>query len=272
MAEDEKGSIFRSVADFLKMEKQLYGDFHFPQISVRETADLTDRNPEDKSVPAAFPITKDNTETILQPEPGSEASDSIISRLAKTETLEQLLHLCSEAEVLRTDLSGTNLVFGVGNPGADLMLIGEAPGVQEDKLGEPFVGKAGQLLNKILAAISFNRSDVYIANILKHRPPNNRDPLPEERQRSLPFLFRQIELISPRLILCLGRISAQTLLNTSEPMKNLRGRFHPFKKNIELMVTYHPAALLRNPAWKRETWDDVRMLRKRYDQVSSGRI
>ena len=189
---------------------------------------------------------------------------------AAAKTLEELFEICLTADVLRTDLADTRLVFGTGNPNADLMLIGEAPGLQEDKQGEPFVGKAGQLLNKILAAISFRREDVYIANILKHRPPNNRDPLPEERDRSLPYLYRQIELIQPKLILCLGRISAQTLLNTSEPMKNLRSRFHPFHNGIELLVTFHPAALLRNPAWKRDTWEDVQLLRKRYDELAGN--
>jgi uracil-DNA glycosylase len=158
-------------------------------------------------------------------------------------------------------------VFGIGNPAADLMLIGEAPGEREDLQGEPFVGKAGQLLNKILKAIGFEREQVYIANILKHRPPNNRDPLPEERLKSLPFLEKQIDLINPKLILCLGRISAQTLLETSAPMKDLRGRFHPYRGRYELMVTYHPAALLRNPNWKRGTWEDVQLLRKRYDEL-----
>ena len=189
---------------------------------------------------------------------------------AAARTLEELFEICLTADVLRTDLADTRLVFGTGNPNADLMLIGEAPGLQEDKQGEPFVGKAGQLLNKILAAISFRREDVYIANILKHRPPNNRDPLPEERDRSLPYLYRQIELIQPKLILCLGRISVQTLLNTSEPMKNLRSRFHPFHNGIELLVTFHPAALLRNPAWKRDTWEDVQLLRKRYDELAGN--
>ena len=285
MAENKQESILKSVADFLKMEKQLYGDFHLPDIPVKKAEIRTGHKPEDQPPTGKYPVDEDILETSVRSESDPAASGSVAAtsgsiaatsgsieaRLAKTETLDQLLHLCSQADVLRTDLADTNLVFGVGNPDANLMLIGEAPGDQEDKLGEPFVGKAGQLLNKILAAISFSRDDVYIANILKHRPPNNRDPLPEERQRSLPFLFRQIELINPRLILCLGRISAQTLLNTSEPMKNLRGRFHPFFNDMELLVTYHPAALLRNPAWKRDTWDDVRMLRKRYDEVCGSR-
>lgn len=184
--------------------------------------------------------------------------------------LEALRALCLRSPELHTDLPGTRMVFGEGNPDADLMLIGEAPGKQEDLQGEPFVGKAGVLLTKILASVSFDRKEVYIANILKHRPPNNRDPLPEERERSLPYLYRQIDLIRPKIILCLGRIAAQTLLETHQPMKLLRGKFHPFRESCELMVTYHPAALLRNPAWKRETWEDVQLLRKRYDELKKS--
>jgi len=192
---------------------------------------------------------------------------TLAHELANLTTLEALRDWCEHQEVLKTDLANTQLVFGVGNPKADLMLIGEAPGEQEDLKGEPFVGKAGQLLTKILEAIHFKREDVYIANILKHRPPNNRDPLPEERSRSLPVLIRQIELINPKIILCLGRISAQTLLETQATMKELRGRFHQWHDRYELAVTYHPAALLRNPNWKRDTWEDVQMVRARYDAL-----
>lgn len=181
-------------------------------------------------------------------------------------TLDELREVCSNAEVLKTDLQGTNLVFGVGNPNADLMIIGEAPGENEDKQGEPFVGKAGQLLTKIIGAIDFQRSDVFIANILKHRPPNNRDPKPEERARSLPYLLKQIELVNPKLILCVGKVSGTTLLAKDDTLKNMRQKFHPFMDR-ELMVTYHPAALLRNPQWKRPCWEDVQLLRKRYDEL-----
>jgi len=187
-------------------------------------------------------------------------------------SLEDLKLLCEKhKDLLRTDLEDTNLVFGVGNPNAKLVIVGEAPGENEDKQGEPFVGKAGQLLDKILEAIQFSRKDIYIANILKHRPPKNRDPLPEERERSLPFLLRQIEIIQPKLVLCLGRISARTLLGLpdSVSLAQIRGKFHPFLNNtIELTATYHPASLLRNPNWKKPTWEDVQMIRKRYDELS----
>lgn len=160
-------------------------------------------------------------------------------------------------------------VFGVGNPQADLVLVGEAPGADEDLQGEPFVGRAGQLLNKILEAIRFKREDVYICNILKCRPPNNRDPQPEEIALCEPYLWKQLELIKPRLILCLGRIAAQALLKTSESLTALRGRVHDYR-GIKLMVTYHPAALLRNPNWKRPTWEDVQKVRKLYDELTAG--
>ena len=186
--------------------------------------------------------------------------------IAQCSTLEELRNLCEQSDALKTDLEGTNLVFGVGNPNADLMIIGEAPGFNEDKQGEPFVGQAGQLLDKIMSAIKFERKDIYIANILKHRPPENRDPKPEERAKSLPYLLKQIELVNPKLILCVGRVSGTTLLGKDDSLKNMRSKFHEFHGR-ELMVTYHPAALLRNAQWKRPTWEDVQKLRARYDEL-----
>ena len=157
-------------------------------------------------------------------------------------------------------------MFGVGNPNAEVVLIGEAPGADEDAQGEPFVGRAGQLLNKILEAIHFKREEVYICNILKCRPPNNRDPLPEEVEQCEPYLWKQLELIKPKIILCLGRISAQVLLKTTDTLTKLRESVHDYR-GIPLIVTYHPAALLRNPNWKRPAWEDVQKLRKMYDEM-----
>ncbi|MBL7074979.1 uracil-DNA glycosylase [candidate division KSB1 bacterium] len=158
----------------------------------------------------------------------------------------------------------TNLVFGVGNPAAGMVLVGEAPGRDEDLQGEPFVGRAGQLLNKILKAIDFERADVYICNILKCRPPGNRDPLPDEIEACKPYLLRQLEMIKPQVILVLGRVAAQVLLKTSSDLGKLRGRIHLFG-NSKLVVTYHPAALLRNPRLKRPAWEDVQLARRVYD-------
>ncbi len=193
--------------------------------------------------------------------------NEVYNQIDNCTTLEELETVCQKADVLRTDLDGTQLVFGVGNPNADLMVIGEAPGAEEDKQGEPFVGKAGQLLNEILDAINFKREDVYIANILKHRPPNNRNPKPEERKRSLPFLLRQIDIIEPKVILAVGKVATQTLLDKKLSLSKMRGQFHDFRGKYQLLATYHPAALLRHPKWKRPTWEDVQLLRKRYDEL-----
>jgi len=162
-----------------------------------------------------------------------------------------------------------NPVPGEGNPNADLMCVGEAPGATEDELGRPFVGQAGQLLDKILAAIKLSREDVYICNVLKHRPPGNRNPMPDEVQACSPFLLRQIELIQPRVIVAFGTFAAQTLLNTREGIGKLRGKVHRYH-GVPLVVTYHPAALLRNPAWKRPAWDDVQLARKLLDRAISS--
>ncbi|MGH8014619.1 MAG: uracil-DNA glycosylase [Candidatus Zixiibacteriota bacterium] len=160
----------------------------------------------------------------------------------------------------------TKFVYGVGNPNAKIVFIGEGPGREEDLKGEPFVGPAGKLLDKILAAINFDRSQVYIANVVKCRPPENRQPLPAEMDACFPYLLEQLRLIKPKLICALGRVAAMGLLKTSASLGNLRGRWHEFK-GMELLVTYHPAALLRNPDWKKNTWEDMKKLRARYDEL-----
>ena len=163
--------------------------------------------------------------------------------------------------------SRTNLVFGVGNQNAEVMFVGEAPGREEDLKGEPFVGRAGQLLDKILAAIKFTRDDVYIANILKCRPPENRDPLPDEIQMCEPHLLEQIRIIEPKIICALGRIAAQALLKTKVALGQLRGKIHDYH-GTKFLVTYHPAALLRYPQYKKPTWEDVKLLRREYDKLA----
>lgn len=151
-------------------------------------------------------------------------------------------------------------VFGVGNHNADWLVIGEAPGAEEDQQGEPFVGRAGQLLNAMLLAIGLQREQVFIANILKCRPPNNRDPKPEEAANCAPYLQRQIALIQPKIILAVGRIAAQNLLKSDEAIGKLRGRPHRYG-DIPLVVTYHPAYLLRTPSDKRKAWEDLKLAR-----------
>ncbi|HJQ21768.1 MAG TPA: uracil-DNA glycosylase [Gemmatimonadaceae bacterium] len=162
--------------------------------------------------------------------------------------------------------TATNPVPGVGHPAADLMIVGEAPGQTEDETGLPFVGAAGQLLTKILAAVDLKREDVFIVNVLKHRPPGNRNPMPDEVTACSPFLFRQFELIRPKAILALGTFAAQTLLQTKLAIGKLRSQVHRFH-GVPLIVTYHPAALLRNPSWKRPTWEDVQLVRRILDSA-----
>jgi len=158
-------------------------------------------------------------------------------------------------------LGRRQVVFGVGNPEADLMFVGEAPGADEDVQGEPFVGRAGQLLTKIIEAIGLQRADVYIANVIKCRPPQNRNPEPDEVERCEPFLFRQIDAIKPKVIVALGKFAAQSLLRTTEPITRLRGREYAYRSAI-LMPTYHPAFLLRNPSAKRDVWEDMKRVRE----------
>ncbi len=173
---------------------------------------------------------------------------------------------CTQCKLARTR---KQTVFGVGNPGAGLVFVGEAPGREEDERGEPFVGRAGQLLNDILKAIALRREDVYICNILKCRPPENRDPEGDEVEACEPYLKRQLEIIDPSVICCLGRHAAHTLLRSNATLGALREQAH-FYGGVPVVVTYHPAALLRNPHWKRPTWDDVRKLRALYDALQKG--
>ncbi len=157
-------------------------------------------------------------------------------------------------------LGRKQVVFGVGNPNADLMFVGEAPGADEDIQGEPFVGRAGQLLTKIIEAIGLRREDVYIANVIKCRPPGNRNPEPDEVEQCEPFLFRQIDTVKPKVIVALGKFAAQCLLRTTDPITRIRGREFKYRDAI-LMPTYHPAYLLRTPSAKREVWDDMKRVR-----------
>ncbi len=157
-------------------------------------------------------------------------------------------------------LGRKNIVFGVGNPDADLMFVGEAPGADEDVQGIPFVGRAGQLLTKIIESIGLSRDEVYIANVIKCRPPQNRNPEPDEVETCEPFLFRQIDAIQPKVIVALGKFAAQTLLRSPDPISRLRGRTYSYR-GATLMPTFHPAYLLRNPSSKREVWEDMKRVR-----------
>jgi uracil-DNA glycosylase family 4 len=164
----------------------------------------------------------------------------------------------------------TQTVFGVGPVSPDLCFIGEAPGGDEDRLGEPFVGAAGQLLNKIIAAMGMRREDVYICNVIKCRPPQNRTPSPQECLNCRDYFERQIELVGPRYICCLGAVAAQNVLGSKLGITKLRGRFHDYK-GIPVLCTFHPAALLRNPGWKRDVWEDMKLLLRTMGRPVPGR-
>jgi DNA polymerase len=194
-------------------------------------------------------------------EASSELFGGPLSAYQSLDALAGAIAKCTSCSLYST---ATNPVPGEGSPVAQLVCVGEAPGATEDATGRPFVGQAGKLLDKILAAIQLGREDVFICNVLKHRPPGNRNPLPTEVTACSPYLVRQLELIRPRAILAFGTFAAQTLLQTPLTIGKLRGAVHRYY-GVPLIVTYHPAALLRNPAWKRPTWEDVQYARRILD-------
>lgn len=187
--------------------------------------------------------------------PRSDSSQSPV------ETLPDIRRDLGDCTRCRLSQSRTRIVFGEGSDQARLVFVGEGPGFEEDRSGRPFVGAAGQLLTKIIAAMNLSRSDVYICNIVKCRPPDNRNPASNEIERCLPFLQRQLAAINPRVICALGSVAARTLLNSQAPISRLRGRFHEFN-GIPVMPTFHPAYLLRNPEQKRAVWEDIQQIMK----------
>ncbi|HEY2775468.1 MAG TPA: uracil-DNA glycosylase [Candidatus Binatia bacterium] len=206
------------------------------------------------------------------PSPGSSLSEVLVEpairEASSLPALREVLGDCRRCKLCR---GRTNIVFGVGNPSASLMFVGEGPGEDEDRLGEPFVGKAGALLDSIITnAMGLSRSDVYIANVVKCRPPNNRDPEPDEIVACEPFLRRQVELVSPQVIVSLGKFATQALLGDRTPISKRRGRWHEFN-GVPLMPTFHPAYLLRNPADKRLVWEDIKLVMARLGLVRPSR-
>ena len=202
---------------------------------------------------------------VLEPAPAAEATADALDWPA----LRTAVAACQRCELHQTR---TQAVFGVGNPQARWMFIGEAPGQEEDRQGEPFVGRAGQLLNAMIRALGMRREDVFIANVLKCRPPGNRDPRPAEAASCRRFLERQVELVDPTLVIAVGRIAAQDLLATETPIAKLRGKVHAFgSRNWPLIVTYHPAYLLRSPAEKRKAWADLLQARQLYTRLERER-
>lgn len=211
------------------------------------------------------------TPAVTHPAPAATAGESAAEVASRWEALRQEVLHCTRCPLHLTRTQG---VFGVGPKRCDWLVIGEAPGAEEDRRGEPFVGAAGQLLDAMLRAIGLDRTqNVYIANVLKSRPPGNRDPKPEEVSACLPYLVRQIALLKPKIMLAVGRIAAQNLLGTDAPLGRLRGSVHYFGElNTPLVVTYHPAYLLRTPGDKRKAWEDLKFARGLYQQLTRGTV
>ena len=222
--------------------------------------------PREPSAPPAAAPAAPPAPGIVVGSAGTELFGGPFSNLASLDELAKAVAGCTRCSLYET---ARNPVPGEGNPNADLVCVGEAPGAVEDETGRPFVGQAGQLLTKILGAINLRREDVFICNVLKHRPPGNRNPDPTEVEACSPYLIRQLELIRPRVILAMGNFAAQTLLNSKLSLGKLRGAVHRYH-GIPLIVTYHPAALLRNPAWKRPTWEDVQLVRRILDSATGA--
>lgn len=241
----------KQILEALKDQQNIFGDFILESIEI----------PYTKTESIKFFKEEEVTKTEIP-----QTSNLFMENFQKAESLNELYDLIHTCEKCSLGKTRTNFVFGSGNPNADVMLIGEAPGEQEDKEGLPFVGRAGKLLTDILKAINFSRDEVYIANVLKCRPPNNRNPLPEEEDKCLPHLYKQIELVNPKVILCLGKVAANSLLKNKLALTQMRGEVFQIN-DVKTMVTYHPAALLRNPNWKRGCWEDVQKFRKLYDEL-----
>jgi uracil-DNA glycosylase family 4 len=239
--------LLTSLQRVLQDEREVFGDFLV----------LEQRPPADEPPSILFQSEEASTLPRKRP-PSTEPVNEAWGSASSLPDLDTQINICMKCPLGKTR---TKFVFGVGNPHARLMFIGEAPGADEDAQGEPFVGRAGQLLNKILVAIQMKREEVYIANILKCRPPNNRTPIPEEVEACMPYLKKQIALIKPQIIVCLGLTAAQNLLGINDSLGKLRGRLLSFE-NTPLMVTYHPAALLRNPNWKPAAWEDFQAVQK----------
>ena len=192
-----------------------------------------------------------------------------LKNLNRVPTLPDIREEMGECTRCKLHRGRQNIVFGVGNSEADLMFVGEAPGADEDAQGIPFVGRAGQLLTRIIESIGLQREQVYIANILKCRPPRNRDPQPDEVESCEGFLFQQIQAIDPILVVALGRYAAQTLLQTQTAISRIRGKFYPYRGGL-LIPTFHPSYLLRNPRAKREVWEDMKAIRAKLTELGSS--
>ncbi len=238
------------IKNFFYVQRELYGSKRLLSVNIK-----------DRPGESATPVKKEPAQAV-EKSPDTSSSEPVREKSAvyPDHPLVKFYHDIRECQKCLLGKSRTHFVFGIGNPDADLMFVGEAPGRDEDLQGKPFVGRAGQLLTLMLQAIDLRRGDVFIANVLKCRPPNNRDPLPEEIAQCEPYLMQQIELIKPKLIVALGRFASASLLRTKVALATLREDVHDYN-GVPLIVTYHPAALLRNPQIKAEAWEDLKKIR-----------
>jgi DNA polymerase len=275
-----KDSVKKQLLEVLKDQKEIFGDELFESKYLNSRTKIIMENgikPQMNKQKKIKPETSDNPEyktNILVHDNEKLISEELEESLLKssgenweiTDNLNDFYKLICNCQKCVLGATRNKFVFGSGNPDADVIVIGEGPGADEDAQGLPFVGRAGRLLTDILKAINFNREDIYIANIVKCRPPGNRTPSPQEMDACLPYLKKQIGLIKPKLILCLGLTAAQGLLKKKDSLTNMRGKVFEFE-NAKVIVTFHPAALLRNPNWKRDCWEDVKKFRKLYDGI-----
>lgn len=244
-------NIFDDTEKYLHQRKELSGDLFFSENSAPEK------------------IEKDNIVINKSQKKESENSASNLffddSKWQSAQSLEEMNKIISKCRKCPLGQTRTKFVFGDGNPKADIMVIGEAPGRDEDMQGKPFVGRAGQLLTKILESINLSRDEVFIGNIIKCRPPNNRRPTTEEVNHCEPYLQKQIEMINPQFIIALGLTAVDTLLKKKHKMGDIRGSMMDYHGK-KMLVTYHPAALLRNPKWKKPVWEDMKYLKGLYEE------
>ena len=275
----------KQLIEVLKDQKDIFGDELFQDKLLKRKTVLTDKTklniykesaPKLKVNEPVNPINSKLEPMIFIPDKKEVTAEDQSFKENKedwkhSKSLDELNNLICNCKKCPLGATRNKFVFGSGNLNADVMVIGEGPGADEDAQGLPFVGRAGKLLTDILKAIKFEREEVYIANIVKCRPPGNRTPLPQEMESCLPYLKKQIELIKPKLILCLGLTAAHGLLKKKDSLTNLRGKVFEFE-NAKIMVTFHPAALLRNPNWKRDCWEDVKKFRKLYDDLNSNNV
>jgi uracil-DNA glycosylase family 4 len=235
-----------------------------PEVDWRKTVEPPAPTPREPRAPeprAIAPVAPSATPPVTAP-----LAEAPLTDLSAARSLADIAAAVAKCTACALSASSLNHVPGEGSPDAKFVVVGEAPGATEDELGRPFVGKSGDLLTKILEAIGLKREDVFICNVLKHRPPGNRNPTPAEIRACSPFLLRQLEVLQPKVILALGTFAAQTLLGTDAAISKLRGIEHRYH-GIPLVATYHPAALLRNPNWKRPTWEDVQLARRILDRA-----